>query len=282
MSSRKAEGVMHLADNDKYAEATNRAHWDEIAPIHQKSYDISGLLAGTSRIDSVQKREFYPVEGKNIIHLQCHIGTDTLSLAIDGANVTGVDFSMKSLAIARDLATKMRIHAEFVEGNVLDLKDIISMKYDIVYTSKGVIPWISNIEKWAETVSFLLKENGILYLMDSHPAMYMFDDTREGDLRIKYPYFHQKKPMHFADDHPDYSDSSYIPVTKTYEWTWSISDIVNALLHKGLTIEMLNEFDRSFYPAFPGMVKTEDDWWILKDYQGMIPLTFSLRARKPA
>jgi ubiquinone/menaquinone biosynthesis C-methylase UbiE len=271
-----------LTLNDNYAEATNRSHWDEIAPIHLKSYDIDGLLAGVSRIDSIQKRELYPVKGKDLIHLQCHIGTDTLSLAIDGANVTGVDFSAKSVAIAKELAAKMQIQAEFVEANVLDLKNIISTKYDIVYTSKGVLPWISNIGKWADTISFLLKENGIFYVMDSHPALYMFDDTREGDLAIKYSYFHQKEPTHFEDDNPDYSDNTYIPVNKTYEWTWSISDIVNALVHNGLIIEMMNEFDRSFYQALPGMVKTEDDWWILKNYQGMIPLTFSLRAKKPA
>ena len=271
-----------MALNDKDAEATNRAHWDEIAPVHLKSYGIDGLLKGISRIDALQKREFYPVKGKDLIHLQCHIGTDTLSLAIDGANVTGVDFSPKSVAIARDLAAKINLPAQFFEANVLDLKDTISTKYDIVYTSKGVLPWISSIEKWAETISFLLKENGIFYILESHPASYMFDDTHEGELRIKYPYFHQKQPFHFDDDHPDYSDSSYVPKNKTYEWMWSISDIINALIRSGLKIEMFNEYNRTFYPALPGMVNTEDDWWILKDYQGMIPLMFSLLARKRA
>jgi hypothetical protein len=174
----------------------------------------------------------------------------------------------------------MRLPAQFLEANVLDLKDTISTKYDIVYTSKGVLPWISNIEKWAETISFLLKANGIFYILESHPASYIFDDTQEGELRIKYPYFHQKQPIHFDDDHPDYSDSSYVPKNKTYEWMWSIADIVNALIRNGLQIEMFNEYDRTFYPALPGMVNTEDDWWVLKDYQGMIPLMFSLRARK--
>jgi ubiquinone/menaquinone biosynthesis C-methylase UbiE len=266
--------------DDHFAEETNRAHWDEIAPIHLKSYGIDELLAGVSRIDAIQKDEFYPVKGKDLIHLQCHIGTDTLSLALDGANVTGVDFSARSIAIARELSARMGLQAEFIEANVLDLQNTITRKYDIVYTSKGVITWISNIEKWAKTISTLLKKNGIFYMLESHPVLYMFIDTKEGDLQIRYPYFHQSEPMHFDDDHPDYSDSSYIPVNKTYEWIWSLSDIVNALIRNGLIIESLNEYDRSFYPALPGMIKTGDNWWILMDYEGMLPLTFSLRARK--
>ncbi len=263
------------------AEETNRAHWDEIAPVHLKSYNIDRLLAGESLIDSIQRQELYPVKGKDLIHLQCHIGTDTLSLALDGANVTGVDFSARSIAIARELSARMGLNVNFIEANVLDLPDIISTKYEIVYTSMGVLTWISSIEKWARTIAFLLKDNGIFYMLESHPSSFMFDDTHEGELRIKYPYFHQETPTHFDDDYPDYSDHSYVPVNKTYEWTWSLSDIVNALIRNGLIIEALNEYDRSFYPALPGMVKIEDGWWILKDYEGMIPLTFSLRARKP-
>ena len=89
------------------AENTNRAHWNEIAPVHVKSYGIEGLMAGISRIDLIQKQELYPVLGKDLIHLQCHIGTDTLSLALDGANVTGVDFSAESIAIGRELAASV-------------------------------------------------------------------------------------------------------------------------------------------------------------------------------
>jgi hypothetical protein len=116
--------------------------------------------------------------------------------------------------------------------------------------------------------------------MEVHPAAYMFDDTKESDLQIKYPYFHQMEPLHFDDDYPDYSNGSYVPVNKTYEWTWSLSDILNALIRNGMRIEMMNEYDKSFYQALPGMVETGDGWWMLKKYAGMIPLTFSLRARK--
>ena len=264
---------------DSLAETANQAHWDEVASIHLKSYGIEDLLGGVSRIDSVQKHEFYPVAGKDLIHLQCHIGTDTLSLALDGANVTGVDFSEKSIQIAKGLAAKLNLTARFFQANVLELKSFMTEKYDIVYTSKGVLCWIRDIHEWANTVSYLLKPGGIFYLMESHPILGMFDDVAN-DLQVRYSYFHQVQPIHFDDDHPDYADSTYVPHNKTYEWTWSLSDIVTALINSGLTIKFLNEHDRLFYKAHPDMEMDGDGWWFLRRYRGMIPLTFSLLATK--
>ena len=259
---------------------TNRAHWDEIAPIHLKAYRVDTLLSGVSLIDPIQKSEFYPIQGKSLLHLQCHIGTDSLSLALDGAKVTGVDFSPQSVKIARELAQKINIPAEFIVADVLDLSKADLGSYDIVYTSKGVLCWISDIDKWAGTVSSHLKDGGVFYIFETHPTLLMFDDTQPGRFEIRYPYFHRSEPIHFDDDHPDYADTSYIPRNKTYEWQWSLSDILNALVRHGLTIEFLNEHDQCFYQALPDMTQTSEGWWILKGYEGMIPMAFSLLARK--
>jgi ubiquinone/menaquinone biosynthesis C-methylase UbiE len=269
-----------LSTHNKKEQMANQAHWDEIAPIHLQSYGIEGLLNRKSRIDEIEKRELYPISGKEIIHLQCHIGTDTLSLALDGAKVMGVDFSSKSIEIARELANTLKLDVEFLAANVLDLKGILTKEFDIVYTSKGVLCWISDIDIWAETIAFLLKEGGIFYILETHPLITMYDDAAEGDLKVKYSYFHQKDPIHFDDNHADYSDGSYIPNNKTYEWTWPLSDIVNALIRHGLTIEFIHEHDKLFYKAFPGMTETKDGWWLLEKYKGMLPFTFSLRAKK--
>ena len=258
----------------------NRAHWDEIAPVHLKAYKVGTLLSGVSLIDPIQKREFYPIEGKSLLHLQCHIGTDTLSLALDGARVTGVDFSPESIRIARELAQKMNMPAEFIVADVLELPQEGLGKYDIVYTSKGVLCWINDIDKWAQSVSFHLKEGGVFYIFETHPTLLMFDDTKPNGFDIRYPYFHRDEPIHFDDDHPDYADNTYIPRNKDYEWQWSLSDVVNALIWHGLTIEFLNEHDQCFYQALPGMTQTPDGWWVLKGYEGMIPMAFSLLARK--
>ena len=261
------------------AEDTNRAHWDEIAPVHLKAYRVEELLGGVSLIDEVQKGELYPVAGKRLLHLQCHIGTDTLSLALDGARVTGVDFSPQSIHIARELAQKMNLEAKFIEANVLELPEGLG-EFDIVYTSQGVLCWISDIQRWAQAVARHLKPGGIFYIFETHPALMMFDDTQADSFQIKYPYFHRPEPMHFEDEYPDYADSAYIPKTATYEWQWSLADIVNALIGSGLTIELLNEHDKCFFKALPGMTRTADGWWILEGFEGMIPMAFSLRARK--
>lgn len=269
-----------MPTHSRKEELANQAHWDEIAPVHLRSYGIEGLLDGKSRIDEIQKRELYPIAGKEIIHLQCHIGTDTLSLALDGAKVTGVDFSSQSIKIARELAGRLALDVEFLTANVLELPAILAKKYDIVYTSKGVLCWISNIDTWAGAIAFLLKDGGTFYILETHPLIAMFDDAVDDGLRIKYPYFHQGEPLHFDDDQADYADASYIPRNKTFEWTWSLSDIVNALIGHGLTIEFIHEYDKLFYKAFPGMTETDDGWWLLDKYKGMIPFVFSLRAKK--
>ncbi|MBN2352936.1 MAG: class I SAM-dependent methyltransferase [Spirochaetales bacterium] len=270
-----------MAMNNRDAESANRAHWDEVAPVHLKSYGVEGLVRGESWIDGLQKRELYPVAGKDLIHLQCHIGTDTLSLARDGARVTGVDFSPASLAVARELAEKMGLQVDFIESNVLELAGKNNKKFDIVYTSKGVLGWISDITKWAETISSLLKPGGVFYIFEQHPLTLMFDDTLEGELKIKYSYFHQDEPTHWDDDHPDYSDQTYVPKNKTYEWFWPLADIVNAVIRAGLVIELLNEHDVGFHRQLPDMTKGADGWWRLEKYGDKLPLTFSLRAKNP-
>jgi hypothetical protein len=167
-----------------------------------------------------------------------------------------VAFSSKSIAIARELAATMELAAEFIEANVLDLRGIVTRKYDVVCTSKRVLCWIGNIRAWARTVASLLRD-GVFYMLEGHALVSMFDD-----------------------DDPDYEDGSYVPVNKTFEWTWSISDVVNALIGRGLSIELLDEHDRTFHRALPGMTRAPDGWWVLRGHQGMIPRSFSLRARK--
>ncbi len=262
------------------AEKLNKLFWDEVAPVHEKSYDIEGLRNRISQIDKIQKDEFYPVKNKSLLHLQCHIGTGSISLSLDGADVTAVDFSEKSIEIARKLSNEIGTDVKFILSSVSDLKSKLNQKYDIVYTSKGVLCWISNIKKWAETISYYLKKDGIFYIMETHPVYNMLDEAFENDLKIKYSYFKQNEPICFDDDWPDYSDPTYIPRNKTYEWVWSLSDIINTLVENGLQIELFNEHDKLFFNGVRGMTEDSNGWWYLEKYKGKIPYTFSLRARK--
>ena len=174
----------------------------------------------------------------------------------------------------------MNIPAEFIVANVLDLREG-SREGTILYTlQKEYFPGSVTLRDGARLypISSKRKASSICWRATRHPTSLRIPWLKT--LRSRYAYFHGMEPIHFNDDHPDYSDGAYVPVNKTYEWMWTLSDIVNALIQSGLTIEMLNEYPGSYYQAFPGMTRAEDGWWELGKYRGMVPLTFSLRARK--
>ncbi|MBU1036289.1 class I SAM-dependent methyltransferase [bacterium] len=265
---------------NKKAEIANQAFWDEITPIHYKSYDIEKLKQGKSLIDEIQKKEMGDVKDKSLLHLQCHIGTDSLSWALEGAQVTGIDFSSESIKIANKLKSALGLKARFIESNIYDLPDTLKEKFDIVYASQGVLIWLKDIKEWGKIISHYLKPGGIFYLMETHPLFYIFDNDKQGRLKIKYSYFPGERSTLWDDDTPDYSDREYIPKNPTYEWTWPLGEILTSLIEAGLKIEFLHEYDRLFYKGFPDMVKDEEGWWYLPKYKGMLPLTFTLRAKK--
>lgn len=140
--------VKKLGRINKKAEIANQVFWDEMAPIHYKSYDIEKLKQRKSLIDEIQKKEMGEVKDKSLLHLQCHIGTDSLSWALEGAQVTGVDFSRESIKIANELKRALGLKAQFIESNIYDLSDNLKEKFDIVYTSQGVLSWLKDIKEW--------------------------------------------------------------------------------------------------------------------------------------
>lgn len=271
---------MNKQDVKAAAEQQNLKFWDEVAPIHFKAYSIDPLRQGKSLIDDIQRRELYPIFGKTLLHLQCHIGTDTLSLELDGAKVTGVDFSSASLKLAEQLRDELGLSATFIHSNVYNLPTKLDQKFDIVYTSKGVLCWLKDLDGWARIIAHYLKPGGTFYLMDTHPVLTMFDDTVADELIVAHTYFHQDDPTTWDDDYPDYADPTYVAQNPTFEWQWSLSDIINALTRNGLVLEFLNENPKLFYKGQPGMVEDENGWWELPKYSGKLPQTFSLKVRK--
>ena len=225
-------------------------------------------------------RELDDVKGKTLLHLQCHIGTDTLSWAREGAIVTGIDFSDESLKFANQLKEELKLPAKFIYSNVYDLKDNLTGQFDIIYTSQGVLCWLKDLDEWARIINHFLKPDGIFYIMESHPTCYIFDEDNTKDLKVNYPYFHNKEPMKWDDDSPDYADANYIAKNPAYEWQWTLSDIINSLIKVGLKIELLNEYDKIFFKFYSVMEQDKDGWWYLPNSMNKIPLIFTLRARK--
>jgi SAM-dependent methyltransferase len=261
-------------------EAANQKMWDELAPVHYKSYGLERLRAGQTLLDEIQLADVGDVKGKTFLHLQCHIGSDTLSWAKEGAIVTGIDFSAKSIELAKRLADELHYNARFINCNIYDIEKHLDEKFDIVYTSQGVLCWLKDIREWARLIARYLNPGGLFYIMESHPVEYIFDDTKHGPLTIVHRYFHDDQPIKWDDGNPDYSDPTFIYGKPSFEWKWPLSDIVNSLISVGLRIEFINEYDKTFSRVFPDMVKDKDGWWILPEYRGKLPLVFTLRATK--
>lgn len=269
-----------METNFEYAEKSNQQLWDELTPVHVKSYNsINTLKKGGVAVSEIERRELGEVNGKTLLHLQCHIGTDSLSWARLGAKVTGIDFSEQSIAYANQLKKELELEATFLQSNVYHLRENLQGEFDIVYTSKGVLCWLRDLDEWGRIVAHFLKPGGTFYLMESHPVCNIFNYDKPGDLEIIYPYFHSAEPI-VEDNVSDYEDHTYIRKNASYEWFWSVSDILNALIKAGLTIEMFNEYDKLFYRAFPDIVEDDDGWFYLPKYVKKVPLMFTLKARK--
>ena len=154
-----------MKDNEKYFN-TNLRRWNELVGINAKSkfYDLDGFKSGKSSLLPITRKEIGNVDGKTLLHLQCHFGMDTLSLARLGAKVTGVDFSNKAIKLARQLSEELNIPAKFIETNIYDIPDILHEKFDVVFTSDGVICWLPDLYKWAEIIDYCLKPGGTFYI----------------------------------------------------------------------------------------------------------------------
>lgn len=270
------------AERHREAEDANRIWWDSLASVHARAYkEVQLLREGKEILDEIELREVGDVRGKSLLHLQCHIGTDTLAWArSNGAIVTGVDFSAEAITWAEQLRDELGLQARFIHSNVYDLPPVLSGEFDIVYSSRGVLCWLRDLHEWASIVGHFLSPGGIFYLMESHPVVHALEEVSPGVLSFVNPYFHLAEATRWEVGGGDYADPSHTVEHPSYEWTWALSDVVNALIGAGLSIEFLNEYDRLFFRLFPSMLTEDGRWYRLAQYPGMLPLIFTLRAQK--
>lgn len=266
---------------------TNLLNWDDRAALHATdatgSYRIDKVLTGGSSLHALEASEIGDITGKDIVHLQCHIGLDTLSLKHLGArSVTGLDFSPIAITAARDFAEKAGTEATFVEASVYDAAKALGHRtYDIVFVTWGAIHWLPDIFRWAEVVSSLLRPGGRLYLLDGHPQMYQYEGV-DGRLSLTHSW---RTPAHapllFTETHTYTGDERPLTHQRMYEWLHPISHTVNALLKAGLTLDFLNEHEILTWRHYPGMIETGEDQFELGPGYPRIPLSFSIGASKP-
>ncbi|MEV0027716.1 class I SAM-dependent methyltransferase [Nocardia sp. NPDC050793] len=265
----------------------NRANWDERAPMHAGSpdYRVSRFLAEPEYLSEVVRFDLPllgDVRGLRGVHLQCHIGTDTISLARLGARMTGLDFSPASLAQARKLAEQTGSDVDFVEADVYDAVSVLGEeRFDLVFTGIGALCWLPSIERWARTVAGLLRPGGRLFLREGHPMLWAIDETVTDRSTIGYPYFETPEPMVFSEDTTYVETDGSLEQTTTHEWNHGLGEIVSALLSNSLAITGLTEHRSVPWNALPGrMTCDEHGEWRMIDHPERLPLSYSLRARK--
>jgi SAM-dependent methyltransferase len=264
---------------DDYLEA-NRALWDEWTAIHEGSafYDLESFKKGGVRLHDFELEEVGDVRGKDLLHLQCHFGIDTLSWARLGARVTGVDFSGDAIGLARRLADELGLEATFLQANVLELPEVLEGRFDVVYTSRGVLGWLPDVPRWAGVIGHYLRQGGIFYIHEIDPFVYVFDvDEGAAEPRVKYPYFDRPEPLAFEST--DYADpDARVKQPFAYDWSHSMAEIVTSLAETGLRIEFLHEWPFLDW-EMPFLEKRDDGrWWY--PGPGELPLSFSLKATK--
>ena len=266
----------------------NHDLWNAWARINSASdfYDVASFRDGRRpiRLSDYELEEIGPVEGRTLLHLQCHFGMDTLSWARLGAIATGVDFSEVAIETARGLATEIGVPATFVVSNVYGLPSVLAGDFDIVYTSSGVLGWLPDIPAWARVVARFVKPGGLFYLTEIHPVALVFKDEGvvPGELVPWYPYWSHQDPI-TLEAHGSYADPT-APTDGLVEhgWDHSLGEIVTALIDAGLRIEFLHEFDFVEWPV-EFLVRGDDGRYRLPPgTKGQLPLYFSIRASKPA
>lgn len=251
--------------------------------VHLRSrfYDVEGWLKSHSGPPRRESAALGDLNGKTLVHLQCHFGMDTLSWARVGALVTGVDFSPNAIEEATALAVRAELseRATFVRSSVDDAPQVLAGKrFDVVYVSLGSLCWLPDVANWAAVVAELLVPGGRLYLHDVHPFSSCFDENGE---RVIYGYF-EEGDRPFVDDYAyTYTDGAAISATRTYEWNHSLGEIVGALQQRGVVLDALDEHDWTVFQQFPWLDQSDDGRFVTPEGRHRIPLTFTILAHVP-
>lgn len=257
----------------------NRAMWDERVDLHVESdlYNVPGFLAGQCRLRDFEPDELGSVEGRTLLHLQCHFGLDTLSWARRGAIVTGIDFSEPAIEAARKIARHADIPATFEVCDVYETAATLDRTFDIVYTGLGALCWIPNLDAWAREIVRLLVPGGTFYMSEFHPFTDVFG---EDDLAVTESYFDDGRP--FRDETSGtYSDrSAKTSNNLSYSWTHPLSRVITALLKVGLTLDSFAEHDYTVFPRFTALSAAPGtDVFRFPEGHPRLPLMYSIQMR---
>jgi SAM-dependent methyltransferase len=276
------EGLDYRGEGLDYRRV-NRANWDERTGVHLASrfYDVEGWLR-EGRLPRPWEREVLgDVGGLRLLHLQCHIGLDTLAWARVGAEVTGLDFSPPAIEAAREIARRAGLseRSHWVCADVFEAVDALDRAtFDLVYVSFGALCWLPRVDRWAAQVGALVAPGGRLFVHDGHPLAWALDDDEP---TIKYSYFEEDHP--FVDESGrTYTDADHLlEHRRSLGWNHGIGEIVTALLAHGLRLEHLVEHDWTVIDTFPWLTVDSLGRGAIPPGMARIPLSFTLVASRP-
>lgn len=257
--------------------ALNKDSWNRRTEYHVKSefYDMDNFLNGSSSLNPFELALLGDLNGKSVLHLQCHFGQDSISLSRMGANVVGVDLSDKAIDTAKQIALQTNSSAQFICCDIYDLPQHLDQQFDMVFTSYGTIGWLPDLNKWAEIISKYLKPGGQFVFVEFHPVVWMFDNDFE---KVGYNYFNtgaliETETGTYADREADL-EQEYVC------WNHSLSEVMGSLIQNDLTIRSFDEYDYSPYNCFRHTIEFEPKKYRIAHLDNKIPMVYSLVATK--
>ncbi len=286
---RKVRGLMN--DFDSHTQSllrTNEKNWDARTPIHAASqfYGIGGSIPADWWFAPFEWEDLGPLTGRDLVHLQCHLGAETIEFTRRGARTVGLDFSGEAITHARRIAHEHDVDVEYVKSDVYDAASALgSGRFDVVYTAKGSLCYLPDLDRWATVVADLLKPGGLAYIVEFHPVLTSLGpkpDLDKQELLLREDYLEGRGAVEHHSTHT-YTDGPALPETAAtvYEWAHGLGEVVTSLIDAGLTITRLRETELLPWPRFERMIPDEKTgWWKLPPTDARIPLLYALAATK--
>jgi SAM-dependent methyltransferase len=254
----------------------NRDSWDKRTKLHVNSdfYRHKDFLTGQTSLKEIELKLLGDLTGKKVLHLQCHFGQDSISLARMGAIVTAVDLSPIAIEFAKKTALEMDVEVEFICSDILSPNLLVGRAFDLVYATYGTICWLPDLKPWAQLVNDKLSKDGQLLLIEFHPILDIYDDEMQN---IRYSYFNVE-PIKGATV-GSYAEKSTDEIPYVV-WNHPISDVLSSLLRNGLHIAHFEEYPFAPYPCFTGSVANGKDRYVIERFGSKMPMCYSLIVRK--
>lgn len=266
-----------MPDPDRWT-AVNRAWWDERAELHERSrfYDLDGFVAEPDRLRPFEVAELGDVTGLSLVHLQCHLGTDTLSWATRGARVVGLDFSQPAIEAARRLNDRLGYDAEFVVADVHDAVEALGGRtFDVVYTGLGALNWLPDLDRWAAVAAALVGPGGRLLVVELHPFTAVFGDD---DLDIAWGYWDRGEyPADGSYADPD----AELEHNRSAERNATFGEVITAIAQQGLVVRSLREHATTIYARWPWLEQEGVGTYRMPAGRPALPLVYTLLATRP-